>query len=154
MLSPKLTHFLLFLITFLVFIFATIHILNNETFVESLYHVKESGIHGKGAFASVKLNKDSDLGIIVVRGENNIRFFRRYNTDRFFKDKDQKVFKEHRSLGRYLNHSETPNCEIVINNNTCSLRTINEVQEGEELTTNYKPFRDAYLGGYMIDVQT
>ena len=153
-LSNNITHFLLFSITFLVFIFATIHILNNESFVEALYHVKESTIHGRGLFASVKLNKDSDLGVIVVRGENNIRFFRRYNTDRFFKDKNQKTFKEHRGLGRYLNHSETPNCKIIVNNNTCSLKTIKDIQEGDELTANYKPFRDAYLGGYMIDVKT
>ena len=154
MITQKFAHFLIFVITFLVFSFATIHILNNETFIESLYHIKESNIHGKGAFASVKLNKDSDLGVIVVKGENNIRFFRRYNTDRFFKDKNQKTFKEHRGLGRYLNHSDTPNCRIIVNNNTCSLQTITEIKEGEELTAHYRPFRDAYLSGYMIDVQT
>ena len=129
----------------------TIHILNNETFHESLYYISDSPIHGKGVFASVKINKDSDLGIIILNGVA-MKMYRRYEHDRIFKDHRGEEFKEHRGLARFLNHSDTPNAEIIVNNNSCSLKTIKEINEGDEITANYRPFRDKYMGGYMMDI--
>ena len=146
--------FLIFIVTFFMFIHISIHISNDEKFLENLYYIKESPIHGKGVFASVKLNKDSDLGVVIVKHKKNIKYFRLYDTDRFMKDHNGDIFKEHRSISRYINHSETPNTEIIINENTCRLRTINDIKEGEEITVNYKPFRDSYMNGFMDDINS
>ena len=140
------------ILTFLFFCITSIHILNNETFLESLYYINDSPIHGKGVFASVKLNKDSDLGIIVINGKKNMKIYRRHQHDRFFNKSNGELFKEHRALGRFINHSENPNTIIILNRNSCSLKTIRDIKEGEEITTDYTPFRNAYLNGYMGDV--
>tara|TARA_Y100000389_G_scaffold198012_1_gene233706 strand:- start:9125 stop:9490 length:366 start_codon:yes stop_codon:yes gene_type:complete len=120
--------------------------------MNSLYYISESDIHGKGVFASVRINNDSNLGIIVIKGDHNIRVHRRYENDRFFKGKDGIIFKEHRDIGRFINHSDNPNTKIMIGKNSCSLVSIKEIKEGEEITTGYRDFRKYYMGGYMSDI--
>lgn len=144
---------LICILTFLFCCVTTIHILNNESFLESLYYISDSQIHGNGVFAAIAIKKDSDLGIIVIRKKQNMRMFRKYPNDRVFKDKKGILFKEHRDIGRFVNHSTNPNTKIIVNGDFCRLKTLVEIKEGEEITTDYTPFRIHYEGGYMEDVK-
>ncbi len=40
-------------------------------------------------------------------------------------------------LGRYLNHNRTPNCNLILKNDTIQIYTNREISVFEELTVNY-----------------
>jgi hypothetical protein len=44
-------------------------------------------------------------------------------------------------LGGFVNHSEEPNCEFYTCGVYMKMRTIKEIQAGEELTTNYTLYK-------------
>ena len=41
------------------------------------------------------------------------------------------------NLGYYINHSDTPNCEMIVNGNRRYVQSIQDIQADEELTCNY-----------------
>lgn len=43
-------------------------------------------------------------------------------------------------LGKFHNHSDNPNCEILVGMHCIELAAINDIDEGEELTVNYQEY--------------
>lgn len=87
-----------------------------------------SEIHGKGVFTRVKLKKNTIIGvthIIVDEGEYKLGKNNLFRTP----------------LGGFINHSPEPNCEIMLlftnRNDYYCLRTIEDIDEREELTVDY-----------------
>ena len=81
--------------------------------------VKESKINGLGIIAVSSIKKDSIVGLASIN--------RAYKT----------------TLGRYTNHSATPNCRFqVLNNGDLVMVSLNNIKVEEELTVDYK---DHYL---------
>jgi SET domain-containing protein len=81
--------------------------------------IGKSEIEGNGLFAT------DDIGAIHTIGITHVR------DDRF---EDGYI---RTPLGGFFNHSETPNCEVIIDEDTIWLRTIKEIKAGEELTATY-----------------
>ena len=87
---------------------------------ENKYYIDNSNIQGIGAFADNNYPTGTIIGKLHDM-PNNINS--NYN---FYE------------LGKSYNHSDTPNCENLLHNNTRYLVTIQPIQKGEELTADYR----------------
>lgn len=81
--------------------------------------VKESGIHGLGLYATQKIDAGIILGITHIKDDR-------------FEDNYIRT-----ALGSFFNHSTTPNCEVVYQNDLIYLKTLEEIQKNTELTATY-----------------
>ena len=81
--------------------------------------IKKSAIHGLGLFATEEIKKGVELGISHVKDD---RFLHGYIRT---------------SLGGFFNHSTTPNCEAVYENDFIKIRTLSIVNFGDEITVDY-----------------
>ena len=81
--------------------------------------IRESEIHGRGLFATEQIPSGLMIGITHVQDE---RF------------KDGLIRTE---LGGYFNHSDTPNCEVIVFGDIRMLKTLADIKLGEELTSKY-----------------
>jgi cytidyltransferase-like protein len=85
---------------------------------ETKYYIDKSNIQGQGAFAQ----KNYPEGTVIdklhdILGQGQYNFY---------------------ELGKMYNHSETPNCKNIMKDNTRYLVTIQPVEQGEELTADYR----------------
>lgn len=81
--------------------------------------VKTSEIHGLGLYATKKIEAKTNLGISHVKDER-------------FQDGYIRL-----ALGSFFNHSETPNCEVVYDEFFIHLKTLIDIEPGNELTAKY-----------------
>lgn len=81
--------------------------------------IKQSGIHGLGLYATKNIPAKCNLGITHVK---DIRF-----EDGYIRT----------ALGSFFNHSETPNCEVIYDFDFIYLKTLVDINAGEELTCFY-----------------
>jgi SET domain-containing protein len=81
--------------------------------------IRKSSIHGLGVFARKKLLKGIDLGITHVRNENYEHNYIRT------------------PLGGFINHSEDPNVQLIVVEETLHLLTIRDIKRGEEIKLKY-----------------
>lgn len=85
--------------------------------------IAKSSIEGLGLFTTEDIDKEVPIGITHVK---DIRF-----EDGFIRT----------PLGGFFNHSETPNCEVIVDGDFIKLRTIKEIKAGEELTASYTLYK-------------
>ena len=78
-----------------------------------------SPIHGYGVFAKYNLDAKIFIGITHIA------------------PKKQDLGRQRTPLGGFLNHSEHPNCFIIVENEWSRLYTVRPIQQGEELTVYY-----------------
>jgi hypothetical protein len=81
--------------------------------------IKASTIDGLGLFTNVDIDANFVIGITHV-------------LDSRFEDHYIRT-----PLGGFFNHSETPNCEVIYDNDFIKLKTIKNIKAGEELTSKY-----------------
>ena len=81
--------------------------------------IKQSKIHGLGLFAEQNIPEGKELGISHI---NDVRFENDYIRT---------------PLGGFINHSETPNCDFVLEGDFIHLITLKDISSGEELVTRY-----------------
>ena len=81
--------------------------------------VKESFVEGLGLFTDENLTSNVELGISHVKDD---RFENGYIRT---------------PLGGFVNHSDVPNCEFYKDGDYIKLRTIRNINEGNELTAEY-----------------
>ena len=90
---------------------------------ENKYYIDNSDIQGIGAFADNDYSAGTVMGKLHDMPNGIGKGGRDYN---FYE------------LGKSYNHSDTPNCENLLHNNTRYLVTIQPIQKGEELTADYR----------------
>ena len=88
-------------------------------------YIGMSDIEGNGIITSELLESGKELGISHIK----------YNGGDFHSDFIRTP------LGGFVNHSKTPNCEFYTCGVYMKMRTIKEIQAGEELTTNYTLYK-------------
>ena len=81
--------------------------------------IKKSHIHGLGLFAIQDITKDTVLGISHIKD------------DRFLHDYIRTP------LGGFFNHSKTPNCSAIYENDFIKLKMLSMVTCGNEITVDY-----------------
>ena len=84
-----------------------------------------SDIHGAGIIAKEDIPADIDMGITHV-----------YDPE--FQDDYIRT-----PLGGFINHSDTPNCELIEDDNDVSykrIKTLHKIEAGKELTLKYSMY--------------
>ncbi len=81
--------------------------------------IRESLIHGLGLFATKNISSQTELGISHIKDK---RFTHGYIRT---------------PLGGFFNHSNTPNCEAIYDEDCIKLKTINYIKINEEITVDY-----------------
>ena len=81
--------------------------------------IQKSKIHGLGLFAVAKIPAETELGISHVRDD---RFSNGYIRT---------------SLGGFFNHSTNPNCEAIYDGDFIRIKTLKNIDSGDEITVNY-----------------
>ena len=84
--------------------------------------IKQSKIEGLGLFATKDIEASLELGITHV---SNNRF-------------ENGLIRT--PLGGFINHSDTPNCELIDHLDNKHLKVIKDIEAGEELTVKYKMY--------------
>ncbi len=81
--------------------------------------IAPSGIEGLGLFAVRWIEKGAELGVTHVADEAFVNGYIRT------------------PLGGFFNHSDNPNCEAYVDGRFVKLRTLQDIEAGEELTAFY-----------------
>ena len=81
--------------------------------------LRPSEIHGYGVFALEDIPAGEMLGLSHIQSPELIRT----------------------PLGGYINHSMNPNCIRILEGNRWYLQSIQDIEEGEELTLMYKGYK-------------
>jgi SET domain-containing protein len=93
--------------------------------------IAESQIHGHGIFAAKQIPKGFDFGITHVADSRFDNGFIRT------------------PFGGFINHSFTPNCRLYEIEDTLHIKTIKQIDEGEELSIDYRPwYSDEEVSSY------
>jgi len=82
--------------------------------------IKNSKIHGLGLFSLTKIDKNHTIGMSHLQVENDLI---------------------RTPLGGFINHSDKPNCVKKMFNNRYFLKTLRDIEKGEELTLSYEWYK-------------
>lgn len=109
----------------------------------SKIEVRQSGIHGKGVYATRRIRKDSAIieytGERVSEDEANERYQDNPSTYLFMVDDD--TFIDGLAGGneaRFINHSCEPNCVAYLEDDRVVIHALKNIQPGVELTYDYQ----------------
>jgi SET domain-containing protein len=117
-----------------------------------LVEVRDSRVHGKGAFAIAPIAKGTRLIEYVGERVSHKEADRRYESKDANDNHTFLFIVDARTVidagvdgndARFFNHSCDPNCESVIENGRVYIETIRAAQPGEELTYDYQIQREA-----------
>ncbi|MDH5710085.1 MAG: SET domain-containing protein [Gammaproteobacteria bacterium] len=104
--------------------------------LETLYYVDDSGIHGKGLYARVPIRKGEYMGTYngpegyeegdeVLENGSHVLWAEQ--------DNGEWVGRDGQNILRYLNHSPVPHAEFE----GFDLYAVRNIEQGEELTIDY-----------------
>jgi uncharacterized protein len=117
-----------------------------------LVEVRDSRVHGKGAFALAPIAKGTRLIEYVGERVSHKEADRRYESKDANDNHTFLFIVDARTVidagvdgndARFFNHSCDPNCESVIENGRVYIEMIRAAQPGEELTYDYQIQREA-----------
>ncbi len=108
-------------------------------------YVDKSELHGLGAFSFKRIPNRSILGEYfgeIIDGneaeERGDPANKKYSDYVLYVSEVEYIdAKDYNYPLRYINHSLTPNCEIITRKNTAFVLAIRTIQAGEELTIDY-----------------
>ena len=102
-------------------------------------------IHEERPLAKMKIPDFVDLGVIAIHGNVALRRTRDTTDNQIQYTSNNTPWRKHRELGKFIRHSEQPNCEVYKSSPmSFGLRTIKHIHENEELTTDYYPLQKHY----------
>ena len=109
-----------------------------------MIEIKESTIHGKGVFATEDITSGTEIGIWCCTDKKN--------TVRILYNKGMScVWYETAMLGRYCNHSLTPNTSVIANEKELILIS-NGISKDEEILVNYNWVTEHI--GFIVDTSS
>jgi uncharacterized protein len=117
-----------------------------------LIEVRDSKVHGRGAFAIAAITKGTRLIEYVGERVSHKEADRRYESKDANDNHTFLFIVDARTVidagvdgndARFFNHSCDPNCESVIENGRVYIETLRAAQPGEELTYDYQIQREA-----------
>jgi uncharacterized protein len=107
--------------------------------------VRNSGIHGKGVFATMHIPAGTRLieykGERLTEAQVDKRYANDDNPHTFLFALDDGMVIDATNGGnsaRWINHSCAPNCEAVDDDNRIYIETLRAIRPGEELSYNYR----------------
>lgn len=133
------------LFIFLCFILFLLYLYSNylTSSVEPLH--KFYTIDNNIVIAKMDIPEFTDLGVISVHTHEGIQRTRDTCTNDIMYTNDNTPWRKHREIGKYIRHSEEPNCEVYKSSPmSFGLRTIHKINIGDEITTDYYPLQRYY----------
>ncbi|HEX4970713.1 MAG TPA: SET domain-containing protein-lysine N-methyltransferase [Steroidobacteraceae bacterium] len=118
-----------------------------EDFVTPSIETRDSGIHGRGVYATRAIKKGTRiveyLGERITHAEADRRYARKGDDDGhtfLFIASRRTVIDAgvNGNAARFINHSCDPNCETVIENGRVFIESIRRIKPGEELGYDYQ----------------
>ena len=110
-------------------------------FIHSSIRIRNAGIIGRGIFTVEKLNKGTFVGEIFLTGEQPLHFNTDIESGRRAGRSGNKFgygdWRETYPLGKYVNHSYDPNCDVIEEDSSINLVTNIEILSRAELRCNY-----------------
>jgi len=111
-----------------------------------LYTVRKSGIHGKGVFATAVIPKGTRIieykGQRISTQEADARYGPNAKTEivLLFSVNDSIVIDAavRGNAARFINHSCSPNCEAVMEDEHIFIEALRRIEPGEELSYDYR----------------
>ena len=107
--------------------------------------VRNSGIHGKGVFATTRIPAGTRLieykGERLTEAQVDKRYAKDDNPHTFLFALDDGMVIDATTGGnsaRWINHSCAPNCEAVDDEDRIYIETLRAIRPGEELSYNYR----------------
>ena len=107
--------------------------------------VRNSGIHGKGVFATIRIPAGTRLieytGERLTDAQVDKRYAKDHNPHTFLFGLDDGMVIDATSGGnssRWINHSCAPNCEAVDDEDRIYIETLRAIRPGEELSYDYR----------------
>lgn len=107
--------------------------------------VRNSGIHGKGVFATAHIPAGTRLieykGERLTEAQADKRYANDDNPHTFLFALDDGMVIDATNAGnsaRWINHSCAPNCEAVDDEDRIYIETLRAIRPGEELSYNYR----------------
>ncbi len=111
--------------------------MDNDDFVK----VMESGIHGKGLFASANIRRGRNIMVIsgeVIDENECVRREDEENNVYIFWNENYYIDTANTEKIRYINHNCNSNCEVTHRDEfTLFLTALNDIKAGDELTIDY-----------------
>lgn len=99
------------------------------------------GGRGIGLFTLSNIPKEKLIGIYIV--DKSVKN-KKFDTPIVFNENNTTIFYETIPFGRYMNHSDNPNCELVFDSEIFYIRTNDDIPKGEELMVDYKIIYNHY----------
>ncbi len=126
-------------------------LLPGESCDSNLCEVRNSGVHGRGLFATKNIRAESEiieyLGDRISKEESNERGWAQMDHSKETGDAAVYIFTLNdeydidgnvpRNSARLINHSCTPNCEAFIQDDCIWIASIKKIAKNEELSFNY-----------------
>jgi len=91
---------------------------NNDNTEVKNFEIKDSNIHGKGVFATKKMNSGDLINVALFKGKDS-----GFNTTTF---------------GAHINHSSKPNARTRFEGDYYRTYSTKEINPGDEITVDYK----------------
>ena len=114
-----------------------------------LFEVRDSGIHGRGAFALCRIRKGTTIieytgeRISSTEGDRRYRMNGERHHHTFLFSVNDEICIDARRRGnaaRFINHSCNPNCQAVDDDGRIFIEAIGTIEPGTELTYDYNMF--------------
>jgi hypothetical protein len=106
-----------------------------------MFELRQSEVNGNGVFATQDIPAETVIGVWCTKDiKQGVRFL--YNEGMECRWYETAI------LGRYCNHSLTPNTSLIVTDSDLTLVS-NGILEGEEIITNYNWVTEHI--GYIID---
>lgn len=105
--------------------------------------VDQTSIDGRGfgVFTMNSIPKDKWLGVYII--DKSIKN-KSFNFTITFAGNNTTLFYETIPFGRYMNHSDNPNCDIVFDSEIFYIRSNTDIQRGDELMVDYSIIYNHY----------
>jgi len=94
--------------------------------------IKDSKIEGLGLYATEDIIASKYIGITHIKDDQYLQF----GIEGRWPNNLIRT-----PLGGFINHSDTPNCELVESDGIMHLSTIKDISSNEELTLKYKTYK-------------
>ena len=123
----------LLLLIFIIFIYLEFCTSPNEP-LHKYYEIRNESVYAK-----MDIPEFTDLGVISVHGDGVTRSKDVVNNKIHYTENNLQ-WRKHRELGKYIKHSESPNCEVYHSSPlSFGLRTKKKIHMNDELVTDYYP---------------
>ena len=132
--------FLLLIICFFIHILS-VFCKRVEEPLHKYYHIVDNNVYAK-----MDIPEFTDLGVISVHTQEGIDRTKKYDNGNIInRTKHNIPWRKHRDLGKFLKHSESPNCEVYKSSPmTFGLRTIKKINDGEQINSDFYPLQQFY----------